>query len=57
MVVLLIYANGVEPATLILHGNDGQSWLSLVERPGQQPGEKMVRIIQKALEIQRFADA
>lgn len=57
MVVLLIYANGVEPATLILHGNDGQSWLSLVERPGQQPGEKMVRAIQKALKIQRLADA
>jgi hypothetical protein len=56
MVVLLIYANGAEPVTLILHGNDGQSWLSLVERPGQQPGDKMVRAIQTALEIQKFAD-
>lgn len=57
MVVLLIYASGAEPATLILHGNDGQSWLSLVERPGQHPGEKMVRAIQKALEIKKFTDA
>ncbi len=55
MVVLLVYANGAEPATLILHGNDGQSWLSLVERPGQQPGEETVKNIQRALEIQRSA--
>jgi hypothetical protein len=52
MVVLLVYANTTEPATLILHGNDGQTWLSLVERPGQQPGKEVTRAIQKAFEIQ-----
>lgn len=29
MVVLLIYGSTEEPATLILHGNDGKTWLSL----------------------------
>ncbi len=50
MVVLLVYANGTPPVTLILHGNDGQSWLSLVERPGQQLGEEIVKAIQRALQ-------
>ena len=52
MVVLLIYANAAEPATLILHGNDGRTWISLVENPGHQPSQEAVQAIQKALEIQ-----
>lgn len=50
MVVLLVYANGAEPVTLILHGHDGQSWLSLVEHSGQQPDQETVKIIQIALQ-------
>ena len=52
MVVLLVYANAAEPATLILHGNDGRTWISLVEHPGHQPGQGEVRAIQHALESQ-----
>jgi hypothetical protein len=33
MVVLLVYGVTVEPVTLILHGNDGQTWLSTPEGP------------------------
>jgi hypothetical protein len=29
MVVLLVYGKTEEPATLILHGNDGTTWLSI----------------------------
>ncbi len=50
MVVLLVYADGAEPATLILHGNDGKSWLSLVERPNQQQDKDTVKVIQMALQ-------
>ncbi len=57
MIVLFIYADAAEPATLILHGNDGQTWVSLVERPGQQPGEETVRAIRRVLENPRFAGA
>ncbi len=57
MVVLLVYANGAEPATLILHGNDGQTWLSLVEQPGQRPDEGTVMTIQRALETGKAAGA
>jgi len=31
MIVLLVYGEAIEPTTLILHGNDGQTWLSFVE--------------------------
>ncbi len=55
MVVLLVYANGTPPITLILHGKDGQSWLSLVEHPGQQSDNETVKIIQMSL--QRSAGA
>ncbi len=55
MVVLLVYVDVTEPATLILHGNDGQTWLSLVEHPNQQPSKDAIRAIQKALEIRESA--
>jgi hypothetical protein len=29
MVILLVYGSTAEPVTLILHGNDGQTWLSI----------------------------
>jgi hypothetical protein len=29
MVVLLVYGTTTEPVTLILHGNNGQTWLSI----------------------------
>jgi hypothetical protein len=31
MVVLLIYGRVEEPVSLILHGNDGQTWLSFTD--------------------------
>src|SRR5512143_2225675 len=36
--VLLIYKAGTQPATLLVHGHDGRSWLSLINTP-QQPVE------------------
>lgn len=35
MIVLLIYGKSPEPAALTLHGNHGQTRLSLVENPQQ----------------------
>ncbi len=36
MVVLLVYAGRGEPVTLIAHGNDEQTWLSVVDTPQQR---------------------
>jgi len=51
MVVLLVYGQAAEePVTLILHGNDGQTWLSLVGAPEQETNAKIVSIIRSALD-------
>lgn len=50
MIVLLVYAGESGPATLILHGNDGQTWLSLVDRPGQPANTQTAAAIRQALE-------
>jgi hypothetical protein len=46
MVVLLVYGKPEDPATLVIHGQDGQSWLSLatpVETRSRQHLEASVR--------------
>lgn len=51
MIVLLVYGNAMEPATLILHGNDRQTWISIAENPNQRIDRKMISAIQEALEV------
>ena len=62
MVVLLVYGKAEDvstlpmvvntsPATLILHGNDGQTWLSIADNPRQEVDAKLITSIQQALEI------
>jgi hypothetical protein len=50
MVVLLVYGSTVDPATLILHGNDGQTWLSLVSTLTQHPDPLLRSTIEQALQ-------
>jgi len=50
MVVLLVYGDAAEPATLILHSNDGQTWLSIAETPDQKRNPKLVTAIRNVLE-------
>jgi len=51
MVVLLVYGKVAEPATLILHGNDGQTWVSIANDPQQRTDAKLINSIRQALEI------
>jgi len=48
MVVLLVYGSTTEPVTLILHGNDGQTWLSIPN--GTASNAVLVTQIQNSLE-------
>ncbi|MDP1713321.1 MAG: hypothetical protein Q8L41_01125 [Anaerolineales bacterium] len=50
MLVLLVYGEALEPVTLILHGNDGQTWLSIADTPNQKTNIKTVAAIKNALE-------
>lgn len=51
MVVMLIYGEFDEPVTLILHGNDGQTWLSIADSPRPGSATQLTRAIQRALEV------
>ena len=51
MVVLLVYGEAAEPAALILHGNDGQTWLSLVNTPAQHVDPSIRASIEEALQV------
>src|SRR5689334_24599760 len=50
MVVMLVYGNTNDPVTLILHGNDGQTWVSIGETPLFNSDAVLVRTIRRALE-------
>ncbi len=50
LVVVLVYGKAAEPATLILHGNDGQTWCSIADTPNQKTNITTVAAIKNALE-------
>jgi hypothetical protein len=51
MVVVLVYGKAMDPATLILHGSDGQTWLSLVNNSNQPTDESIRSTIERALQL------
>ncbi len=51
MIVLLVYGTAQEPVTLILHGSDGQTWLSTVDGQGLAD-VKLRNTIQQTLQIE-----
>ena len=56
MVVLLVYGEAPEPATLILHGNDGQTWMSIADSSSQRGDPELVTRIRRLLENVVSAD-
>lgn len=54
MVVLLVYGSDNRPATLVTHGHDGQTWLSLVETAEQRPSPHLKEAIELALKPSMF---
>ncbi|MBI5839798.1 MAG: hypothetical protein HZB19_06820 [Chloroflexi bacterium] len=55
LIVLLVYGKEGRPVSLILHGNYRQTWLSLIDHPGQRAEAGTVTAIQQAIEIQASA--
>lgn len=49
MVVVLVYGDTPEPLTLILHGNNGQTWFSMADYPRQGLDAKLSAEIRQAL--------
>jgi hypothetical protein len=49
LIVLLVYGEVVEPATLILHGNAGKTWISIPDNTLHLIDAKLVADIRQAL--------
>ena len=57
MVILMVYGETADPVTLILHGNDGQTWFSMADNPSQRADKTLIASIQRALEIKATVSA
>ena len=53
-VVLLVYGQSGAPMSLVVHGHDGQTWLSLVDTPQQPADMKLAAKIAQALSPASF---
>ncbi len=49
MVVLMIYGEALAPTTLTLHGNDGETWISLVSDRAQSTEVLAQAAIERAM--------
>jgi hypothetical protein len=49
MVVLLVYGKQEDPATLIIHGQDGRSWVSLAGPMGKRFNQHLEVVVRRAL--------
>ena len=49
IVILLVYEADGRPATLLAHGQDDETWISLVVAPGQRPSARLENKIKQAL--------
>jgi hypothetical protein len=51
IVILLVYDEEREPATLLLHGQDGETWISLAAAPGYRQPALLRKKIATALHL------
>jgi len=47
--VMLVYGNGLPPASLVVHGYEGKTWFSLVDTPQQPIDPGLYAIIRRTL--------
>ena len=50
MVVLLVYQKKGDPVTLVIHGQEGKSWLSLTSLDGRHISQRFETAIQRTLQ-------
>ena len=49
MVILLVYGKQGDPATLVIHGQDGRSWVSLAGPVGKRFNQHLEVVVRRAL--------
>jgi hypothetical protein len=50
MVVVLIYGQQSPPLTLLCHGNEGRTWVALVDTPQQRASLRLQAAVRQAVE-------
>jgi len=59
MVVILVYGAADSPATVMAHGYDGRTWISLVDTPEQRPDPDLaatiVGLLSQAVTLQLYS--
>jgi hypothetical protein len=55
MVVLLVYGTDACPATVVVHGRDGRTYLSLADTPGQRPSSRLTATIVATLSLEAYS--
>ena len=54
LIVLLVYGDVAEPVTLLLHGNNGQTWISVADSTSQRGDLKLLTRIRRVLETKMY---
>jgi hypothetical protein len=49
MIVLLIYQKKGDPVTLVIHGQDDRTWLSLVNPTGQRSNQHLEMLVRRVI--------
>ena len=49
LIVLLVYRDRLPPISLVAHGHDGNTWLTLVDSPEQRAAPRSISAIRQAL--------
>ena len=49
MVVMLVYGTAGVPATLVAHGHNGQTWITLIDTPEQRPAPDVATAVTQTL--------
>jgi hypothetical protein len=56
LVVLLVYGKSEDPATLVIHGQDGKTWISLAT-PGETGSRQNLESSVRHILIHRYTDS
>lgn len=56
MIVLLVYRKNADPVTLVIHGQDDRTWLSLANPTGKCANQHLEAAVRRAL-AKRFPNA
>lgn len=57
MLILLVYRSPAAPVTLIIHGSDASTWISMVDVPGQRADALAQGLIRRLLILSPSLDS